>query len=244
MGMNPRLLRPTPTGFDPRSITGLNLWIDFADTAAVTLDGSNKISAVLDKSGNGLDGSQTTAGNRLGVSTLNGRACADGGTASHAFSVGRSGSGNNWRDGYVAAVWDSDNSTFPDFNSFFSALGATGTNAGAAITGNSGSNSFFIDGGIWNNSTTALRLINNTSATGNGAMAPFPAFRSPFVFRGVAGSDVSHGGWAIGGDRSFAGRGWRGRIGEVVIFNRQLNTQEALAVRRYLASKWGAPTQT
>jgi len=243
--MSPRLLRPRASGaFDPRSITGINLWIDFADAAAVTLDGSNKISAVLDKSGSGFHGIQTTAANRLGASTLNGRVCADGGTASHTFSIARSGSGNNWRDGYVAAVWDSNNSAFPNYNAFFTSNSSAGDASGGAIHGNIGLNSFFGDSGIWHNSITILRQINNTSAVGNGAMAPFPAIRSPFVFRGVAGQAYSQFGWYIGGDRNFAGRGWLGRIGEVVIFNRQLNTQEALAVRQYLASKWGAPTQT
>jgi hypothetical protein len=31
MPMNPRLLRPRASGFDPRSISGLALWLDAAD---------------------------------------------------------------------------------------------------------------------------------------------------------------------------------------------------------------------
>jgi hypothetical protein len=34
MGMNPRLLRPTASGFDPRSIAGLALWLDAANTTS------------------------------------------------------------------------------------------------------------------------------------------------------------------------------------------------------------------
>jgi hypothetical protein len=50
MAMNPRLLRPTPTGFDPRRIAGLVAWWDASDSSTVTLNGSrvsqwsNKIS--------------------------------------------------------------------------------------------------------------------------------------------------------------------------------------------------------
>jgi hypothetical protein len=49
MPMNPRLLRPTPTGFDPRRIAGLVAWWDASDSSTVTLNGtrvsqwSNKI---------------------------------------------------------------------------------------------------------------------------------------------------------------------------------------------------------
>jgi hypothetical protein len=41
MGMNPRLLRPTPTGFDPRRIAGLEVWLDASDVSTVTLNGGN-----------------------------------------------------------------------------------------------------------------------------------------------------------------------------------------------------------
>jgi hypothetical protein len=35
MGMNPRLLRPTASGFDPRRIAGLALWLDAADASTI-----------------------------------------------------------------------------------------------------------------------------------------------------------------------------------------------------------------
>jgi hypothetical protein len=40
MAMNPRLLRPLATGFNPRKIAGLQLWFDAADASTVTLNGS------------------------------------------------------------------------------------------------------------------------------------------------------------------------------------------------------------
>ena len=70
-------------GFTPESISGLVLWLDLSDTASVTLDGNGLISNITDKSGNGFDGSQTTAVNRPGVSTLNGRQCGNWGTTSN-----------------------------------------------------------------------------------------------------------------------------------------------------------------
>ena len=60
MPMSPRLLRPRQTGFDPRSIAGLALWLDGADANSVTLNGST-VSQWNDKSGNGRHATQATA---------------------------------------------------------------------------------------------------------------------------------------------------------------------------------------
>jgi hypothetical protein len=61
MAMNPKLLRPKATGFDPRSISGLIGWWDFSDATqlrqttagatSVTADG-DVVGYALDKSGN------------------------------------------------------------------------------------------------------------------------------------------------------------------------------------------------
>jgi hypothetical protein len=40
MPMNPRLLRPTPTGFDLRRLSGLVQWYDAADQSTMTLNGT------------------------------------------------------------------------------------------------------------------------------------------------------------------------------------------------------------
>jgi hypothetical protein len=61
MPMNPRLLRPTASGFNPKSISGLAVWHDAADSSTVTLD-SGRVSAWADKSGNGRTMSNSTSG--------------------------------------------------------------------------------------------------------------------------------------------------------------------------------------
>jgi hypothetical protein len=61
--MSPRLLRPRATGFNPKSISGLKLWLDVANTSSLTFNGST-VSQVNDLSGNGFHATQGTANNQ------------------------------------------------------------------------------------------------------------------------------------------------------------------------------------
>lgn len=72
MGMNGRLLRPKVSGFNPRSISGLALWLDAADSSQITTD--TGVSVWRDKSGNGRNATQSTGGKQpVRTSTINGR---------------------------------------------------------------------------------------------------------------------------------------------------------------------------
>ena len=62
MAMSPRLLRPRATGFDPRSVSGLVLWLDAADSSTVTL--GTGVSSWRDKSANALSFTQGTGNNQ------------------------------------------------------------------------------------------------------------------------------------------------------------------------------------
>lgn len=65
MPMNPRLLRPTASGFNPKSIANLTAWYDGADSSSASMtlvDG--KVSTWFDKSGSGNNASQATGANR------------------------------------------------------------------------------------------------------------------------------------------------------------------------------------
>jgi len=60
--MSPRLLRPRATGFNPRSISGLVLWLDAADSSTVTL--GTGVSNWRDKSSSALSFAQGTGNNQ------------------------------------------------------------------------------------------------------------------------------------------------------------------------------------
>lgn len=73
MPMNPRLLRPRATGFDPRSIANLAYWLDATDAATVTTV-SGAVSSWGSKVGTG-NATQGSANNRPAYTTAgrNGR---------------------------------------------------------------------------------------------------------------------------------------------------------------------------
>ena len=70
--MSPRLLRSRASGFNPKSIAGLALWLDASDASTITLNGAT-VSQWRDKSGNARHLSEATANNQPTMSTLNGR---------------------------------------------------------------------------------------------------------------------------------------------------------------------------
>lgn len=63
MAMSPRLLKPRATGFNPKSIAGLKVWLDAASLSSLTFNGST-VSQVSDLSGNGYHATQGTANNQ------------------------------------------------------------------------------------------------------------------------------------------------------------------------------------
>jgi len=67
MPMSPRLLWPRATGFNPKSISGLVLWLDAADSSTVTL--GTGVSSWRDKSATSLSFIQGTGNNQPAYSS-------------------------------------------------------------------------------------------------------------------------------------------------------------------------------
>jgi hypothetical protein len=61
--MSPRLLRPRATGFNPKSLPGLKLWLDAGDSSSLTFNGGD-VSQMNDLSGNGFHATQSTGANQ------------------------------------------------------------------------------------------------------------------------------------------------------------------------------------
>lgn len=73
MAMNPKLLRPRASGFSPKSIAGLQLWLDAADSS--TISTGTGVSEWRDKSSTGSKWVQATANNQpaTGTQSINGK---------------------------------------------------------------------------------------------------------------------------------------------------------------------------
>lgn len=73
MAMNPKLLRPLASGFNPKSIANLAGWWDASDSTTITI--ATGVSAWADKSGNGRTLTQSTTNNQpaLVANQINGK---------------------------------------------------------------------------------------------------------------------------------------------------------------------------
>jgi hypothetical protein len=239
MAMNPRLLVPRASGFNPRSIAGIEAWWDFSDLSTLTID--TGISAVADKSGNGYNATQSVGGNQplSSQNQRNGRAVAD-------FD----GTGDLLQTANVSA-------DLPAFSSFV-ALSArtlgqisfgriwTRNDLQRAMFVASGSRFCLGQGGAVVQATTTNIVFNDwfyitgTSAGGNSGTYQYRVngLNQALTFPGASTSSVASNPYAIG-DRAAGARAFDGLIGEILIYNRVLSAAEIAKVETYLAKKWG-----
>lgn len=235
MPMNGRLLRPTQT-FTPRSIAGLQVWLDPSDAATVTLN-STTISAIADKSGNNRTFSNGTALNQPTAATLNGRRAANIDTTAKWLQADFALT-YTAQTVVVVANPDAANAAFCRLYSQADAGSETPAAAfiplirSASVQMTSYTTGFF--GAVaFSLSTTTVFSVRHTG--------------SSFTLRanGVAGSPHAHA-LNYGVTRSRYGNGFsgvdgfRGLIGDCLAWNRALTDSELLTVERWAASRWGA----
>jgi hypothetical protein len=245
--MDNRLLRPRAGDFgpfDPASISGLRSWLDFADTATLGVDNTgvssisvgDPIGFVADKTTLVSGGSytQTDSNLRPQLGLINGKGACDFWAPNLAANADRLNQTNHTnfiqREFSVVFTWDPGvNTTFADYQ--FVSFGGS---PGAPWVAGSGSN--WATSGIFE-----VVFLNNTQyANATGAAFPTIASGAAFVLQGWRSANLqAFSGVVFGNDRGLAGRTWPGRIGEVLIYNRELTATERLAIRRGLMRKWG-----
>lgn len=234
MAMSPRLLRPVASGFNPKQISNLAMWLDGNDASSLTLV-SSAVSEWKDKANNKVF-AQTTANNRPTLETINGKtALAFGGSKTLSCSQ--------------------PFTTYP-VSMFFVQRVIAYTNFGMTYTAGE-SNNFNLR---QNGSTGSFQLQHPTTGAGNGAVffSTTAAEVISLVYASPVGGSVAYkNGSAIaitaGGfteEPIFSGtthwigsRGGNfvlnGYIGEILVYTKTVSASERSKITQYLGKKWG-----
>jgi hypothetical protein len=240
MAMNPKLLRPRVSGFNPKTISGLAAWWDASKTASlaqnsdgtVAVSNGDPVAYWADLSGNGKHMTQPTNGLRptLSSSGLNGRpsisvpAVVNAGfgsiarptaaTSSTVFMVASRAAGGNANS---ISFWEATGGSFFD-------VAQEGVALSPATL--SGSPAYRVNG-------VAIAALRSAMHTAIGRGTQFLQTVSSINFSGWSAT------WrCFDYGSSF---NWTGLVGECLIYGRALTASERDAVEGYLKKKWGTP---
>jgi hypothetical protein len=230
-----KLLPSFSTTFTPKSLTGLQLWLDAADSSTIT--GTSTVTAWTDKSGNGYNMNSVptneTSGPSVGtqINQLN----------TLFFSRERGLKQTTIINGVKNFYWVGRIATSP--GALYFLLGADSTYDWLSYGG--GPNGFIIDSfyaqaGLLAASpasqyTSGANAVVNTAFSN--VLFPSAGQISLLSVAGITGNTRFQG---VCYDRSEdPPRGWCGDLGEVLTFSNALTTQQHQQVEGYLAWKWG-----
>lgn len=256
MAMNPRLLRPRATGFNPKQIANLGLWLDADDASTITTV-SGVVSEWRDKSGSGRVFSQGTANNRPTVATnvfgtksairFDGsndslRSSADAGSlvfpatcfivANKPVSTADGGLFTHIKSGSNA--YDSAHAWGMLTNSNGAAIRVMGATSTALFPGVGAA------AALLGKFMASLRLTTNSGILKN-RTAGLSNTDSSFSFSATPSNDGCGVGFlsASSGVGNFDILYLAGDIAEVLIYSRALSASEESSVENYLAKKYG-----
>jgi len=259
MAMNPRLLVPRATGFNPKSIAGLAIWLDPTDSASLVMD--TGVQTWRDKSGFARDFTQSVGNNQPTLATINGKT-----------ALSFDGNNDHLRSTAAPFTGDSSFTLFQVFEGVFPG-NATGLFVHRTAAGGANTNDITVglsanQGAAWVFGTLRTRVSTTRSAvvvnsdqrfdsvnvSGIGAISLVGSFSgtptSTAWFRGTA-APSSSGTSSLGSEVGMA-IGCRnnptpdlfyvGTVGEFIAYSRALTTAERRAVESYLSRKWGYVT--
>lgn len=220
--------------FTPAAISGLEAWLDPSDGSSRSVSGGNFVS-ITDKSGNGNDA--TAAGPATALSTLNGVECCQ------------------LAGGHFTMPNFADNPRIESGAEVFIVLKPTNltTNSGLWLMMEGGSSYFtFSDGKLYEAFGSTAGQISaqippvDVSAQAN--VLNCGSFDSDWFYilneSLLHQSNVNTVGWYptitwLG--QNLSGLAFSGLMGEFVLFNRKLTTDERALMTGYLKTKWGVP---
>lgn len=237
MPMSPRLLRPRATGFNPKSLSGLSLWLDANDSATITI--STGVSVWADKSGNGRNATQSTGGKQpLNTNTINGKKVVTFQGTDDTMQIAANAAFNTASQTLIVVARQT---TAANHALFYKA----DSNSAEGVLMRYRSNSEFW---FWqkNDATGVLIGAADQPITSTQIYSAVIQPSSQVGFRNgtqiVSGTntatyDNNSGPWL--GSRRDIGEYLVGDICEVLHWNRALSASERSRVERYLGAKWG-----
>ena len=239
--MNPRLLRPRASGFNPKSIGPLSLWLDAYDSSTTTID--TGVTTWQDKSGNGRNFTQTVGNSQPLIGTLNGRRALSFDGVNDRLQRGSVNNGDfvSATGGAVFVVMSPASDT--DYNVFYNG----GQNSQRdTFSGDNNSYSSTLRAVRFDGVATGFMPTNSSAIYAHHANATTHAMRINRVQRFSTSSDIAAyraktgQTWQIGNGPE-AGTWFAGAIGEILFYSEPLSATQIATVEQYLKSKWGTP---
>jgi hypothetical protein len=260
MGMNPRLLRPLASGFDPRRIAGLEAWFDASDLSTMAQNSNGTTAATAtndpvgfwrDKSGQGRHAKQTTNNNRptVQLADRNGRAglnfdgsndffvCDPGAQFGITYFIAvlrRTGTPNAW--GNVSGTFTTTNVAGVAASSSLASFGQANVSTGFlyGLVGANASN------GVIRRNGTVLPSINSGQFnTWHAEVVPNTTDTNVVVMQAQTTLTTGVNYLMISLDPFAATRVYPMRMYELLAYSSFPTTSQLQAIERYLGGKWG-----
>jgi hypothetical protein len=242
MGMNPRLLRPTASGFNPRSIANLQAWYDAASVSTLgptssgvgAVSNNGPVKFIQDKSNSGFDLTQTGA-DSVSPTYVTG---SQNGLPVLSFDGGDDIFGSGSSSAIMTAPFTLFLACRADPVGFVPRIcGVTGFRSIGPF-GAGDTIGFFSMAGVSRSfgvpvATPVVLAMSCTSGLvgnlyGNGTLSVTDNVQS-----------VTEGPFTLGRESSTSGTRATGAVYECLSYSRALTSLEVSTVTRYLGKKWG-----
>ena len=246
--MSPRLLRPRAAGgFNPKTIAGLQLWLDAADASTVTTV-SGAASQWNDKSGNARHATQGTANNRPAYNgVIGGKAALTFDGTNDAMATGlESASLTGYATFFCVCRPNFADATAANFRTPLYGRDSAGSNpygvnllnTGGALTLNTTWRGLHFNqlGGPTVTLGIDAIMVGGTTATQH--VRRVSGVAANLANTPTAGTNSAAGNFLNVGQDPTQLRWWNGPIGEVLVYNRALALTEIATIEKWLGTKW------
>jgi hypothetical protein len=233
MSMSPRLMRPRATGFSPKTLTGLLVWMDANDSSTYTI--ATGVSEWRDKSGNGRSFIQGVGNNQpiISATKQNGKSLLefDGGNDQLQAT-------GNWLQIASCTLFAAYRRTGGAYGGILTSSGSSDNSPGILVDSSRGSMRGYANQAYENvGAADSFHIVSGTVTSGTVVTYTNGTQASTTAVSGSLGVDQTT--TSIGTYRQAASNFFAGYIGEILAWNRVLTTTERQTVERWLGKRWG-----